>query len=141
LKGIKLKFQAMWKNKGEKKQRYYKSEDGKIVKRVPEFFRERLRMKKKMETEESKQIYSLRKTIVEPVIGNIKYNLGFIEFSIRGLEGAKIELNIVSIAHNLKKVWLARGKINYKKYFLAFYLIIAPQKLNVTQPVKGAEDF
>jgi transposase len=143
LKGIKLKFQAMWKNKGEKKQRYYKSEDGKIVKRIPEFFRERLRMKKKMETEESKQIYSLRKTIVEPVIGNIKYNLGFIEFSIRGLEGAKIELNIVSIAHNLKKVWLARGKIKNKKSFWDFYLIIAPQKLNVTQPVKCgvSEDF
>ncbi|MCX6741694.1 MAG: IS1182 family transposase, partial [Candidatus Pacearchaeota archaeon] len=135
LNGIRLKFHAMWKNKGEKKQRYYKSEDGKIVKRVPEFFREILRMKKKMETEEGKKIYDLRKIIVEPVIGNIKYNLGFIEFSIRGLEGAKLELNLVSIAHNLKKVWLARGKISNKKSFGFFYLIIAPQKLNVTQPV------
>ncbi|MCX6742005.1 MAG: hypothetical protein NTX24_02410, partial [Candidatus Pacearchaeota archaeon] len=48
----------------------------------------------------------------------------------------KLELNLVSIAHNLKKVWLARGKISNKKSFGFFYLIIAPQKLNVTQPVK-----
>ena len=120
LNGIRLKFHAMWKNKGNKKQRWYKSEDGKFVKRVPEFFRERLRMKKKMKTKEAKQIYGLRKTVVEPVIGNIKYNLGFNEFLIKGLDGAKLELNLVSIAHNLKKIWIAGRKliINNKNIIL-----------------------
>ena len=114
----------MWKNKGEKKQRWYKSEDGKIVKRVPEFFRERLRMKTKIETNEGKYIYSLRKTIVEPVIGNVKYNLGFTEFLIRGLDGAKLELNLVSLAHNLKKIWIARGKLIMNNKNINFCLII-----------------
>jgi hypothetical protein len=124
LNGVRLKFHAMWKNEGEKKQRWYKSKDGKVVKRVPEFFRERLRMKTKIETNEGKHIYSLRKTIVEPVIGNVKYNLGFAEFLIRGLDGAKLELNLVSIAHNLKKIWIARGKLTMNNKNIDFCLII-----------------
>ncbi|MCX6750058.1 MAG: IS1182 family transposase, partial [Candidatus Pacearchaeota archaeon] len=124
LDGTRLKFHAMWKHRGEKRQRWYKSEDGKIVKRVPEFFRERLRMKKKLETKEGKHIYSLRKTIVEPVIGNIKYNLGFTEFLIRGLDGAKLELNLVSLTHNLKKIWVAKGRISKNNETIIFRLII-----------------
>ena len=100
------------------------------MKRVPEFFRERLRMKAKMETEESKKVYSLRKTVVEPVIGNIKYNLGFNEFLIRGLDGAKLELNIASIAHNLRKIWIVNGKISKNNKNLFFELIIYENYLN-----------
>ena len=81
------------------------------MKQVPEFFKERLRMKKKMKTEDGKKIFGKRKTIVEPAIGNIKENLGFRGFYLRGLEGAKIELNIASITHNLKKIWFARGRV------------------------------
>ncbi|MCR4313392.1 MAG: IS1182 family transposase, partial [Candidatus Roizmanbacteria bacterium] len=130
LNGTRLKFHAMWKHKGNNHQRYYKSEDGKITKRVPEFFRERLRMKKKLETQEGKQTYSLRKTIVEPVIGNIKYNLGFTEFLVRGLDGAKLELNIASIAHNLKKIWVARGKICKNNEIIIFHLILENNQIN-----------
>ena len=100
------------------------------MKRVPEFFRERLRMKKKMETEEGKRIYGLRKIVVEPVIGNIKYNMGFTEFLIRGLDGAKSELNIASIAHNLKKVWIVKGKICKNNENLFFELIICQNYLD-----------
>ena len=100
------------------------------MKRVPEFFRERLRMKNKMETEEGKRIYGLRKVVVEPVIGNIKYNMGFTGFLIRGLEGAKSELNIASIAHNLKKVWIVKGKICKNNENLFFELIICQNYLD-----------
>ena len=100
------------------------------MKRVPEFFRERLRMKAKMETEESKKVYGLRKIVVEPVIGNVKYNLGFNEFLVRGLNGAKLELNIASITHNLKKIWIARGKICKNNKNLFFELIINENYLN-----------
>jgi len=58
-----------------------------------------------MKKEESKDVYRLRKSTVEPVIGNIKQNLGFREFLLRGLRGTKIEMNLVSIAHNLQKIW------------------------------------
>jgi len=74
--GVRLGYQTTW-NDGPKnrKRLVYKSKDGKRMKRVPEFFRERLRMKKKMDTDEAKQIYNIRKYVVEPVIGDIKYNL------------------------------------------------------------------
>ena len=128
--GVKLKYFATWTNKKNRKQKVYKSEDGKVMKRVPEFFRERLRMKSKMETEESKKVYGLRKIVVEPVIGNIKYNLGFNEFLIRGLDGAKLELNIASIAHNLRKIWTVCGKICKNNETLFFELIIDKNYLN-----------
>ena len=128
--GERLKYHKDWALRKGKKQRVYKFEDGKMIKKVPEFFRERLRMKKKMETEKGKLTYGLRKTIVEPVIGNIKYNLGFDEFRIRGLDGAKLELNLASIAHNLKKIWVARGKIAHKNKILFFELIINSNYLN-----------
>lgn len=112
---VKLNYFATWTCDRKKRQRVYKSEDGKVIKKVPEFFRERLRMKTKMETEEGKHVYGFRKIVVEPVIGNIKYNLGFTEFLIKGLDGAKLELNIASIAHNLKKIWIARGRIKLSR--------------------------
>lgn len=127
--GERLKYHKDWVWRKGKKQRVYKSEDGKIIKRVPEFFRERLRMKKKMETKKGKQVYGLRKTIVEPVIGNIKYNLGFNEFLIKGLDGAKLELNLVSIAHNLKKIWIARGKLSVNNKNIIFDLIIEDNQM------------
>ena len=102
IKGERYKFYRMYKKKKNSKQRLYKSEKGKI-KRVPEFFRERIRMKERMETDEGKIIYNIRKYIVEPVIGDIKYNLQLAEFSLRGLNGVRLELNLASIIHNLKK--------------------------------------
>lgn len=120
---IRLKYHATWTHDKNKRQRVYKSEDGKAIKKVPESFRERLRMKAKTETEEGKHIYSLRKTIVEPVIGNVKHNLGFTEFLIRGLNGAKLELNIASIAHNLKKIWTSRENIRPNKINSTRHLI------------------
>lgn len=88
---------------GKKTLEYY-NKKFKKRKVVPFYFRERLRMKTKMDTEEAKRIYALRKITVEPVYGNIKENLGFREFLLRGIENTKIEFNIACIAHNLKKI-------------------------------------
>ena len=62
-------------------------------------------MRDKMETDEGRAIYGFRKITVEPVIGQLKENFGFRQFCLRGLEGARIEIKIVSIVHNLKKIW------------------------------------
>ena len=83
----------------------YYSEKLKKKKDVPFYFRERLRMRDKMAITESKEVYRLRKSTVEPAIGNIKQNLGFREFLLKGLEKVRIEMNLVSIAHNLQKIW------------------------------------
>ena len=78
--------------------------DNEINLYVPFYFRERLWMKEKKNTNESRKIYSLRKITVEPVYGHMKQNLGFREFLLRGLEKVKIEMNLISITHNLGKI-------------------------------------
>jgi len=46
-------------------------------------------MRDKMETDEARAIYDMRKYTVEPVYGNIKQNLGVREFVSRGLQFVK----------------------------------------------------
>ena len=60
-------------------------------------------MNTKMATEPAKAIYSKRKTIVEPVFGQIK-NSGFRGFSVRGKEKVAGEFSMVCAAHNFKKI-------------------------------------
>ncbi len=132
VKGVRMYYLNTYYHKKDKKNYHmYRSfEDDKICKKVPEFFRERLRMKNKMASTEAKKIYNLRKTIVEPVIGNMKENLGFKEFRLRGIEKAKIELNLISLTHNLRKIWIARGKLVINNKNITFYLIIENNQLN-----------
>jgi len=35
----------------------------------------------------------------------MKQNLGFREFLLKGLDNVKIEMNLISIAHNLQKIY------------------------------------
>ena len=107
--GRRWRYKGMYTRKTGKRIVMYYNDELKKKKDLPEFFRERLRMKAKMEKEESKRVYKLRKMTVEPVYGNIKQNLGFREFLLRGLEKVKTEFNLVCIAHNLQKIYNLRA--------------------------------
>ena len=63
----------------------------------------RQQMNAKMSKPESKAIYSRRKTIVEPVFGQLK-NSGFRGFSVRGKEKVAGEFSLVCASHNFKKI-------------------------------------
>lgn len=52
--------------------------------------------------------YRLRKYVVEPVFGQIKECMGFRRFLLRGLEKVQAEWQLISIAHNLRKLIAAR---------------------------------
>ncbi|MGQ9465992.1 MAG: transposase, partial [bacterium] len=58
-------------------------------------------MKAKLSAAEGKVVYGKRKVTVEPVIGNMSYNLGFKGFLLRGLEKVRGEYALMGIAHNL----------------------------------------
>ncbi|GAI65066.1 unnamed protein product, partial [marine sediment metagenome] len=74
----------------------------------------RQEMVEKMKKESSKEIYKKRKTIVEPVFGQIKKNMGFREFSMRGFIKAGGEFSLVCAAYNIKKVVKSiRYKLEY----------------------------
>jgi len=47
----------------------------------------------------------MRKAIVEPVYGQIKECRGFRRFHLRNLEGASAEWHLVTLAHNLLKLF------------------------------------
>jgi len=65
---------------------------------------ERERMRQKLKTEDGRAIYSRRKCIIEPVIGQLKVVGRFIQFLLRGIMGARIEWKWATIAHNLLKI-------------------------------------
>jgi len=64
-------------------------------------------MRSKVQSEEGKKIYSKRKCIVEPVWGQIKAIQKFRQFSFRGLEANTAELFLVTIGHNLRKIFFS----------------------------------
>jgi transposase len=63
-----------------------------------------VKMAYKLKTEIGKQIYGLRKSTVEPIIGIIKETLGFRQFSLRGLVAVAGEWCLVCLAYNLKRL-------------------------------------
>lgn len=53
---------------------------------------------------EGKKMMERRREDVEPVIGDIKRNMNFRTFNLRGRPKCLIELGLVSLGHNLKKI-------------------------------------
>ena len=78
---------------------------GRSISRHP-YEKELLEMRRKLDSESGKAIYGQRKHVVEPPFGHIKSIMGFTSFMLRGLEKVKGEFKLVSIAHNLRKIWL-----------------------------------
>jgi len=64
-----------------------------------------LEMKEKMEREESREKYKLRKQTVEPVFGTTKKWMGFTQFLLRGHEKVNGEWQLVALAYNFKRLW------------------------------------
>jgi transposase len=58
----------------------------------------------KLISDEGKTEYQKRMHTVEPVFGNIKFNLGFRQFLLRGIEKVKGEFDLMCIVHNIKKI-------------------------------------
>jgi transposase len=62
------------------------------------------RMKRKLKTKAGRAIYAGRKTIVEPVFGQIKQARGFRQFLLRGVDKVRGEWALVCTTHNLLKL-------------------------------------
>jgi transposase len=66
-------------------------------------------MREKLRTEAGRNVYKMRKAIVEPVFGQIKEQRGFRRFSLRGKENVGREWKPVCAVSNLLKLFRARG--------------------------------
>ena len=62
------------------------------------------RMRRKLQTKMGAAIYSRRKTIVEPVFGQIKQARGFRQFLLRGREKVQGEWAMICLTHNILKL-------------------------------------
>jgi transposase len=63
------------------------------------------RMKRKLQTKAGRAIYAARKTIVEPVFGQIKHARGFRQFLLRGIDNVRAEWSLVCLTHNILKLY------------------------------------
>ena len=63
-------------------------------------------MAHKLKTPEGRALYALRKQTPEPVFGIIKSVLGFRQFSLRGLDKVRGEWSLVTMAWNLKRMFV-----------------------------------
>ena len=63
------------------------------------------RMTRKVQTKAGAAIYAARKTIVEPVFGQIKQARGFRQFLLRGLTKVQGEWSLVCTTHNILRMY------------------------------------
>jgi transposase len=75
---------------------------------LPEGATAKEKMQAKLRTPEGQKRYAQRKTIVEPVFGQIKGARGFRRFSVRGLLKIGGEWSLICLTHNLLKLWRYR---------------------------------
>jgi transposase len=73
--------------------------------RIPKRLSAKELARRKLSTIRGRTIYAKRKTIVEPVFGQIKQARGFRQFLLRGITKVKGEWALICTTHNLLKLW------------------------------------
>lgn len=73
-----------------------------------------------MKTEKAKEVFKLRKELVEPTFGIIKEQMGVRRFLLRGLKNVRAEACFVATAFNLRTLygaWKAWGSVKKRELF------------------------
>jgi transposase len=73
--------------------------------RCPKGLTAKQRMARKLRTKRGRERYARRKGMVEPVFGQIKHGRGFRQHLLRGRQKMRAEWRLVSLTHNLLKLW------------------------------------
>ena len=102
----------------ELKQKYNKEEYNNLIKIV---------------SPEGEKEYKKRMYTVEPPFGNLKHNIGYRGFLLRGLPKAKGEFNLMCIAHDIKKI---ASFIKKKKTTIAKALINIKENIKQITKIK-----
>ncbi len=63
-----------------------------------------VQMREELSTEEGRALYKKRKTLIEPIFGQIKHNRRIDRFTRRGLAACRAEWQLVMATHNLLKL-------------------------------------
>ena len=73
--------------------------------RIPAGLSVKEKMARKLRTKKGRAEYARRKAMAEPPFGQIKHCRGFRQFLLRGMEKMKAEWNLVTLTHNLLKLF------------------------------------
>ena len=87
----------------------------------------------KIVSPEGEKEYKKRMYTVEPPFGNLKHNMGYRGFLLRGLPKAKGEFNLMCIAHDIKKI---ASFIKKKKTTIAKALINIKENIKQITKIK-----
>ena len=68
-----------------------------------------VKMAHRLATKAGRALYGLRKQTVEPVFGIIKRVMGWSQMSMRGLDNARGEWSLVTMAWNIKRLHVLRA--------------------------------
>lgn len=72
-------------------------------------------MKQRLNSEQGQEVYKKRLHPIEALFAQLKYNLGYTQFLLRGLDKVKAEFTLMCLTHNLRKM------IGYLALFLQFW--------------------
>ena len=85
----------------------HKSKHHRIIERNHNLIRLKAKAKEKLLSKEGIAHRKQRCWDIEAIFGDIKHNMNFKRFALRGIEKVNIEIGLVAMAHNLKKLALA----------------------------------
>lgn len=74
------------------------------------------KVKEKLLSEEGIELRKQRCIDVETVFGQIKWNMGFKRFLLRGMKKVNVEIGLISLAHNLKKMFNLQNQTYIESY-------------------------
>lgn len=78
-----------------------------VLGRPPADLTNKQQMARKLATKDGAAVYARRKVIVEPVFGQTKEARGFRRFLLRGLSKVRHEWSLISLTHNILKLYAA----------------------------------
>ena len=85
----------------------YKAQENRIVERNHNLVRLKQKAKENLLSDKGIKHRKQRSWDVEGVFANIKHNMNFKRFMLRGIEKVEIEIGLIAMAHNLNKLTLA----------------------------------
>lgn len=85
----------------------HKAKGNRIIERSHKLIRLKAKAKQKLLSPQGIAHRKRRCWDVEAVFGNIKQNMNFKRFMLRGIDKVETEIGLIAMAHNLKKVTLA----------------------------------
>jgi transposase len=92
-----------------KREMCHRSKYDRIIRISPQLNRFKNHVRRNLKSEQGEELRKKRGVEVESVFGQIKQNMGFRRFTLRGLEKVSLEWGLFSIAHNFKKMAGAIG--------------------------------